>query len=78
MLSKGKLIGSLAGIGLFLGIVSGSVAAEMPKPHSASQGKFEQVEQSLEIKVGVAAGGLFLIGLELWWFLWSKLKHDRK
>jgi plastocyanin domain-containing protein len=78
MVSKGKLIGSLAGIGLLLGIVSGVVAAEMSQSHSAPQGKFEQIEQPLQIKVGVAVGGLFLIGLELWWFLWSKPKHDRK
>ncbi|WP_017303066.1 hypothetical protein [Spirulina subsalsa] len=30
---------------------------------------FEQIEQPLVLKLAVTAGGLGLIGLELWWFL---------
>ncbi|MDB9375942.1 hypothetical protein [Nodularia sphaerocarpa] len=32
----------------------------------------EAIEQPLALKVGVTIGGLGLIGLELWWFLFSK------
>jgi plastocyanin domain-containing protein len=42
--------------------------------HPASQEKFERLEQPLEVKLGVVTGGLFLIGLELWWFLLSQPK----
>jgi hypothetical protein len=34
--------------------------------------KFQPIHQPLMLKVGVAFGGLALIGLELWWFLLSK------
>lgn len=74
MLNKHQLLGSLAGVGLLLGTVSGVTAAERPMDHAASQGQFERLEQPLGVKLGVAAGGVFLIGLELWWFLLSKLK----
>ncbi len=50
-------------------------------PHAASAqisqvdtGEFRQIEQPLGLKVGVAAAGLGLIGIELWWFLLSKTK----
>ncbi len=37
-------------------------------------GEFRRINQSLGLKVGVTAVGLGLIGLELWWFLFSKTK----
>jgi len=74
MLDKHKILGSLAGVGLLLGTASGVAAAEKPRDHSAPQGQFERIEQPLGVKLGVAAGGLLLIGLELWWFLLSKPK----
>lgn len=37
-------------------------------------GEFRRIEQLLGLKVGVAAAGAGLIGLELWWFLFSKTK----
>lgn len=40
----------------------------------ADTGKFHQIEQPLGLKLGVAGAGLGLIGLELWWFLFSKTK----
>lgn len=74
MLNKHQILSSLAGIGLLLGTASGIAATEMEMDHSPSGGEFERIEQPLEVKLGVAAGGLFLIGLELWWFLLSKPK----
>jgi len=74
MLHKRRIIGGLASVGLLLGTTSGIGAAEMSGSHSAPQGQFERIEQPLGVKLGVAAGGAFLIGLELWWFLLSKPK----
>lgn len=39
--------------------------------------QFRQIEQPLSLKIGVTIGGLALIGLELWWFLFSKTKHNK-
>ncbi len=39
--------------------------------------KFQQIEQPLSNKIFVTAGGLSLIGLELWWFLISKPKSQK-
>lgn len=36
--------------------------------------RFQKVEQPLAIKLLVTAGGMGLIGLELWWFLGSDNK----
>lgn len=77
MLDKPKILGSLAAVGLLLEAASGVAAAEMPTDHSASQSKFERIEQPLGVKIGVAAGGFFLVGLELWWFLLSKPKAKK-
>ena len=41
---------------------------------SATTTEFRQVKQPLPWKIGVTAGGLALIGLELWWFLLNKPK----
>lgn len=73
MFNQHKILARLACLGLLLGTASGVAALEMPEPHS-TQGKFERIEQPLEVKLSVVAGGLFLIGLELWWFLLSKPK----
>ncbi|MBC8000590.1 MAG: cupredoxin domain-containing protein [Leptolyngbya sp.] len=74
MLSRNKILGGLAGFGLLLGTTSGTGATEMPGSHSAPQGQFARLEQPLGVKLGVAAAGVSLIGLELWWFLLSKPK----
>ena len=37
-------------------------------------GEFHRIKQPLGLKVGVAAAGAGLIGLELWWFLFKKTK----
>lgn len=73
-LHKPKLISGLVGVGLFLGTIAGTGMATPTEPHSSAQGEFKRIEQPFAVKLGVAAGGLSLIGLELWWFLWSKPK----
>lgn len=73
MFSK-KILGSLAGLGFLLCINSGIAIAqtppvEMPVPSSEQTEQFRRIEQPLGLKVGVTTGGIALIGLELWWFL---------
>jgi plastocyanin domain-containing protein len=81
MVSKTAIIGSIASLGLVLGITSGEAVAQ--KPHNMNEmrssdseqtGQFRRIEQPLANKVAVTLGGLGLIGLELWWFLLSKPK----
>ncbi|MEH1888534.1 MAG: hypothetical protein V7K92_03415 [Nostoc sp.] len=67
MFSKKMLWGSL--IALVLLTVT---LAEMPAHSSEQTSQFHRIEQPLGLKVGVAIGGLALIGLELWWFLLYK------
>ncbi|MDX2244836.1 MAG: cupredoxin domain-containing protein [Leptolyngbyaceae cyanobacterium bins.302] len=73
--------GTLAGFGFLLGAISGAIAAEVPEhsmesmPRSSENvGQFQRIEQPLGNKVAVTLGGLGLIGLELWWFLFNKPK----
>ncbi|MCT7963765.1 hypothetical protein NG799_21445 [Laspinema sp. D1] len=48
--------------------------SEMPGHlRNPSQG-LQKIEQPLPVKAGVIVGGVTLIGLELWWFLFSKKK----
>ncbi|WP_346291381.1 hypothetical protein [Sphaerothrix gracilis] len=62
--------GSLLSLSLLLGTVV-PAPAKMAEP---ATGEFRQIEQPLGLKLGVTAAGVGLIGLELWWFLFSKGK----
>ncbi|WP_230966529.1 hypothetical protein [Nostoc sp. NZL] len=44
----------------------------MPAHSPEQTSQFHHIEQPLGLKVGVAIGGLALIGIELWWFLLYK------
>ncbi len=68
-------------------IASSSHPTTTPTTHSSMESHtspstpaFDRIEQPLGLKLGVTAAGLGLMGLELWWFLFSKPKsqHDRK
>ena len=81
MINKTAIIGSIASLGLVLGIASSKAVAQMPHDmngnHSSDTeqtAQFRRIEQPLRNKVAVTLGGLGLIGLELWWFLLSKPK----
>jgi plastocyanin domain-containing protein len=76
MLNKKLLWASLTAWGLLLGTGSQSIA--MPTHSSAHTQEFRSLEQPLELKVGVTIAGLALIGLELWWFLFSKASTKRE
>jgi plastocyanin domain-containing protein len=69
MLSKKIFWGTLASL-VLLTSTSAIVLAEMPA--SPSKQTIQSLEQPLVLKVGVTIGGLALIGLELWWFIFSK------
>jgi plastocyanin domain-containing protein len=82
MTYKTALINSVAIVGMLCGIVSnGAIAQESHTDRQPSTtekaGQFQRIEQPLWAKVAVTAGGLGLIGLELWWFLLSKPKSRK-
>src|SRR5919202_4731427 len=81
MLIKKAIIGSIASLGLALGVASSGAVAqmnhEMPASSTSPTNQFRRIEQPLWVKATVATGGLALIGLELWWFLLSKPKSQK-
>ena len=72
---RSKILASLA-VGLLLGITSNVALAEMPTS-SSNKAQLTEIEQPLGLKVGVTVGGIALIGLELWWFLFSKTQSQQ-
>lgn len=69
-----RLVSMLVGFTLTLaapGIAMPEAAMKPMHGTDSTQG-FERVEQPLAVRFGVTAVGVGLIGLELWWFLWSK------
>lgn len=81
MLSKKTILGNFIGLGFLLGLSSGVAVAQMPHEMPASSSdsttQFRRIEQPLGLKVAVTIGGTALIGLELWWFLFSKTKAQQ-
>jgi plastocyanin domain-containing protein len=83
MVKKTTIVSSVASLGFVFGLVTGSAVAQMPHdmnnmPAETEQtGQFRYIEQPLGSKVAVTLGGLGLIGLELWWFLFSKPKSKQ-
>jgi plastocyanin domain-containing protein len=78
MNTKKIALSSLASLSLLLTLVSGTPAQishdAMPDRSMEPAGQFQRIEQPLWSKVAVTGAGLSLIGLELWWFLFSKSK----
>lgn len=75
MISKITAVASLVTAGILLGGLAGEATAQMQ--HEEMQaieqtGQFQRIDQPLIVKGGVTLAGLGLIGLELWWFLFSK------
>jgi plastocyanin domain-containing protein len=74
-MKKSAIFSGMTTVGILLGGLSGVALAQMTHERMQStepSKKFQRIEQSLWIKGAVTAGGLGLIGLELWWFLLSK------
>ena len=58
---------------LLVSLLSVSLLFTQPaKAQSANTDEFRSIEQPLSLKIGVAAVGAGLVGLELWWFLASR------
>lgn len=82
MVNKSAIIGSVASLGLMLGIASGKAVAQMPhegmqRSEIEQKSQFRRIQQPLWLKSAVTFGGLGLIGLELWWFLLSQPKSQK-
>jgi plastocyanin domain-containing protein len=76
------IVSSIATISVLLGIVASGASAQtqhenMQNSTPETTGEFQRIEQPLWVRGAVTAGGLGLIGLELWWFLWSKPKSRK-
>jgi plastocyanin domain-containing protein len=54
--------------------VTAQEMSEMPGHQTNPSPGLQKIEQPLPVKAGVIVGGVALIGLELWWFLFSKKK----
>jgi plastocyanin domain-containing protein len=77
MLRKATFWSTLAGLGFLLGAISGVIAAEtnmnnMSEQAAPQTSHFQRIDQPIANRIAVTAGGLALIGLDLWWFLFSK------
>lgn len=70
MMLKKILLGNLAGLGVLFGATATTAQMPMASPQETTQ--FRRIDQPAGLKIGVTVGGLALIGLELWWFLYSK------
>lgn len=79
-MTQSKLLSGIAAATMMLGVTSGGAIAQMPHEGMDSTeqtGDFQRIDQPLWIKGAVTVGGLGLIGVELWWFLFSKPKARR-
>ncbi|HAN75875.1 MAG TPA: hypothetical protein DCQ51_01805 [Planktothrix sp. UBA8407] len=65
--------------GILLSIlIANSAPIQAMETHAEpSNNQFRTIEQPLSTKMVVTAGGLTLIGLELWWFFLSKPKAKK-
>jgi plastocyanin domain-containing protein len=79
MMKKSAFLGGIATLGVLLGGTSGAGVAQMDHENMQpiEQTGFQRIDQPLWVKGAVTAGGLGLIGLELWWFLLSKPKSRK-
>lgn len=73
---KHKCWNGLLSLGLLLGIATGAAVAQ-PSETTSKPNQFRRVELPLPLKAGVTLGGIALIGLELWWFQFSKTKAQQ-
>lgn len=80
MRKQSTLLAGVAAFSMIFGGMAGEAIAQMAHDDMEpveQTGEFQRVEQPLWVKGAVTAGGLGLVGLELWWFLFSKPKSRR-
>ena len=78
-IARSTILGGLTALAILLGVTSGRAVdrmshEQMPPSSTETTGEFQRLDQPLWLKGAVTAGGLGLIGLELWWFLLAKPK----
>ncbi|XTZ12608.1 MAG: cupredoxin domain-containing protein, partial [cyanobacterium endosymbiont of Rhopalodia inflata] len=66
---------TLISLSLIFGNISVSYAKIKSKETNSQLYRFEQ---PLQFKILVTLGGIGLIGTEVWWFLFSKIKTKKK
>ncbi|MDT9183823.1 MAG: hypothetical protein P5700_13305 [Arthrospira platensis PCC 7345] len=62
---------------MLLGAIASIPVEAIASPHhhhhgGGEYGKFSKIEQPLGLKLGITLAGIGLIGLELWWFMFSE------
>jgi plastocyanin domain-containing protein len=80
MIKQSAILGGITALSVLLGTTSGAAVAQMSHEEmqtTEQTGEFQHIDQPLWVKGAVTAGGLGLIGLELWWFLLSKPKSRK-
>ncbi|BBA79876.1 hypothetical protein RGRSB_1446 [cyanobacterium endosymbiont of Rhopalodia gibberula] len=74
-MNKIKVVFSaLISLSLILGNISVSYAKIKPRETNS---QFSHLEQPLTLKILVTLGGAGLIGIEIWWFLFSRTKSQK-
>ncbi len=76
-----RILNSLLGLSLGVTIALPALA-QMPhgsttKSSAPATQQFQRIEQPLWTKLLVAGAGMGLVGLELWWFVWSQPEAHR-
>lgn len=77
---KNWIIASVTSIGLMLSVASQTIAQmphEMQPSGTEQTNSFRRIDQPLWLKGAVTIGGIGLMGVELWWFLFSKPKSRK-
>ena len=77
MLNRKNIVSVIAGMGCLIAIASPQAMAQIPLEMALSKQEkvhFRRIEQPLGLKTAVTLGGIGLIWLELWWFIFSKSK----
>jgi plastocyanin domain-containing protein len=80
--NKNRIVSILAGLGLFLIVLTtNSTLAQNNREEilvsAVETSQFQKLEQPLGLKLAVIAVGLGLISAELWWFILSKAKDSK-
>lgn len=62
-----------------LSLIFGNISVSYAKIKSIeTNSQFYRLEQPLQLKILVTLGGIGLIGTEVWWFLFSKIRSKKK
>lgn len=62
-----------------LSLIFGNISVSYAKIKSKeTNSQSYRLEQPLQLKILVTLGGIGLIGTEVWWFLFSKIKSKKK